>query len=426
MLHSVRISGGKAKLCSRYVKTYKYKQEGSRGYPFFVSPFSSFNGHLATVVRCAIVVARVITGYYNPILEGFGTANTNLAFFCGSIFALCESDLPYEIRVTPDGEVTTLRRRDFCTAAPFPRMTAHPKTDPATGEVFAFRCDIFPPFLTFFKIDSKGIKGRDLPIFSIKRTPCIHDFAITKRFIVFQDIQIDVRPIEMIMKGITPVVYDRRKTPRIGILRRDAEDETRLCWIDAPGLNMLHVINAWEEDCGDKLVIVAPNLVSIECGLSSLNLVYSIIEKIILDVKEKKVVSRQQLCNMNVEFGVINQTYIGKTNKYVYAAVIDEIPKATGVVKLDLSAGCEVGRRMYGEGCYGGEPYFVAREPHNPAAAEDDGYVIVYVQDENKEESWFLVMNAKSTTLDIVAKVRLPGRVPYGFHGLFVAQNDLN
>lgn len=312
MLHSLRISGGKAKLCSRYVKTYKYIQEGDKGYAFFESPFSSFNGQLATIVRCALAVAKVISGYYNPVLQGFGTANTSVAFFCGSIFALCESDLPYQIRVTSDGDVITLSRRDFGA-----RMTAHPKTDSVTGEVFAFRCDIFSPFLTFFKIDSEGIKGEDLGIFSIKRTPCIHDFALTERFIVFQDIQIEVRPMEMIMKGRTPVVYDHRKTPRIGVLRRDAEDDTRLMWIDAPGLNMLHLINAWEEDCGDKLVIVAPNFVSIDCGFNSVNLIYSIIEKITVNVKEKKLVSRHQLCNVNMEFGVINRAYTGKKNRCV-------------------------------------------------------------------------------------------------------------
>lgn len=115
----------------------------------------------------------------------------------------------------------------------------------------------------------------------------------------------------------------------------------------------------------------------------------------------------------------------------MYAAVIaDEMPKAAGVVKLDLSiaaaAGggdCTVARRVYGAGCYGGETYFVARDI--PAEEEDDGYLVTYVHDENTMESWFWVMDAKSPALDIVARVRLPGRVPYGFHGLFVSQSQL-
>ncbi|KAH0850455.1 hypothetical protein Bca4012_007345 [Brassica carinata] len=81
---------------------------------------------------------------------------------------------------------------------------------------------------------------------------------------------------------------------------------------------------------------------------------------------------------------------------------------------------------MYDPGCYGGEPFFVARDPGDQEAEEDDGYVVTYVHDEVAGESKFLVMDAKSPELEIVAAVRLPRRVPYGFHGLFVKESDIN
>ena len=56
---------------------------------------------------------------------------------------------------------------------------------------------------------------------------------------------------------------------------------------------------------------------------------------------------------------------------------------------------------MFGDGCYGGEPFFVARESKNPDAEEDDGYVVRYVHDEKKGESKFLVMDAKSPELEV-------------------------
>ncbi|KAL0297444.1 UNVERIFIED_CONTAM: putative carotenoid cleavage dioxygenase 4, chloroplastic [Sesamum radiatum] len=74
MLHMIRISRGEATFCSRYVKTYKQ---------------------------------------FNPIRHGFGVANTSLALFAGHLFALCESDIPYEIKVTPDGDIVTIGRHDF-------------------------------------------------------------------------------------------------------------------------------------------------------------------------------------------------------------------------------------------------------------------------------------------------------------------------
>lgn len=115
----------------------------------------------------------------------------------------------------------------------------------------------------------------------------------------------------------------------------------------------------------------------------------------------------------------------------MYGAIGDPMPKISGIVKLDVSASygdrhdCTVASRLFGPGCFGGEPFFVAREPNNPNADEDDGYLVTYLHNENNGESRFLVMDAKSPELDIVAAVRLPGRVPYGFHGLFVRENDL-
>ncbi|KAK1563577.1 hypothetical protein Q3G72_029441 [Acer saccharum] len=131
-----------------------------------------------------------------------------------------------------------------------------------------------------------------------------------------------------------------------------------------------------------------------------------------------------------LDFGVINQGYVGKKNKYVYAAVGDPLPKISGVVKLDVSKGerqeCIVATRLYGGACYGGEPIFVPKQPDNPEADEDDGYVVSFVHDEKCVESRFLVVDAKSAHLDIVAAVKLPRWVPYGFHGLFVRKNELD
>ncbi|KAF3781287.1 hypothetical protein EJ110_NYTH28579 [Nymphaea thermarum] len=68
------------------------------------------------------------------------------------------------------------------------------------------------------------------------------------------------------------------------------------------------------------------------------------------------------------------------------------------------------------------EPFFVAKQE---AADEDDGYVLTYTHDEGSGESRFVVMDAKSPTLDVMATVKLLQRVPYGFHGLFLSEKDL-
>ncbi|CAN6579117.1 unnamed protein product [Malus baccata var. baccata] len=360
MLHSAKISQGRATLCSRYVKTYKYTTERKTGYPFFPSIFSSFNGLLASTMRAGLFASQIITGQLNPA-NGFGV------------------DLPYAVSLTSNGDIQTLGRCDFNEKLSV-SMTAHPKIDPETGETFAFRFSAVRPFLTYFHFDADGTKHPDVPIFSMRRPSIIHDFAITKKYAVFVDIQITLDPIKVITTGGSPVVFYPSKVPRIGVLPRYAVDESEIRWFDV-----------------------------------RINLKTGIVMRLPISIR-------------NVELG----------NKFVYGSVAEEsmlpdydsIPKCAELVKLDLDVssnrdGRTVASRMYGPNCYGGEPFFVAREPENPNAEEDDGYLVSFVHDEKTGESRFLVMDAKSPQLDIVAVLKLPRRVPYGFHGLFVKEKDL-
>ncbi|CAA0838278.1 Probable carotenoid cleavage dioxygenase 4-chloroplastic [Striga hermonthica] len=177
------------------------------------------------------------------------------------------------------------------------------------------------------------------------------------------------------------------------------------------------------------VVMVASNIGSEESILEIADSPRMTLEKVRIGVGERTV-ERRALSGEFLDFAVINPAYAGKKNRYVYAAIIG-VKALVGMVKLDLTLAdesgrdCTVARRLYGPGCSGGEPFFVPREPDNPTAEEDDGYVITYAHDENTQESKFLVMDAKSPTLDLVAVVKLPQRVPNGIHGLFVSEKDL-
>ncbi|XP_004512437.1 probable carotenoid cleavage dioxygenase 4, chloroplastic [Cicer arietinum] len=419
MLHAVKISNGKATLSSRYVKTYKYKIENQAGYPLIPNFFSGFNTLIATAARGSITAARVLTGQFNPS-NGIGTANTSLARFGNRLFALGESDLPYEIKLTSNGDIQTLGRYDF-NGKLLMSMTAHPKIDADTGECFAFRYGLVPPFLTYFRFDSNGVKIPDVPVFSMTKPTFLHDFAITKKYAVFGDIQIGMNLLEMFFGG-SPIGSDPSKISRIGILPRYANDESKMKWLDVPGFNNLHAINAWDEEDGKTVTLIAPNILSVEHTMERLELIHMVVEKVSINI-ETGIVTRKPLSKRNLDLGVINNEYIGKRNRYVYAAVGNPTPKFAGVVKIDVLMGEEVGCRMYGEGCYGGEPFFVGRE--EGSGDEDDGYLVSYIHDEKKGESRFIVMDAKTAELEIVAEVKLPRRVPYGFHGLFVKESDL-
>ena len=58
--------------------------------------------------------------------------------------------------------------------------------------------------------------------------------------------------------------------------------------------------------------------------------------------------------------------------------------------------------------------------PKHAAAGEDDGYLMTLVYDPAKNGSEFVILDAQNVDREPVARVLMPHRVPYGFHGNWV------
>ncbi|KAH8176932.1 retinal pigment epithelial membrane protein [Sarocladium implicatum] len=83
------------------------------------------------------------------------------------------------------------------------------------------------------------------------------------------------------------------------------------------------------------------------------------------------------------------------------------------------------------KGYYAQEPRFV---PRNNAKDEDDGWLLTYVFDESQlDESGHCISDARSELWivdakgmkDVVAKIKLPQRVPYGLHGCWFSEDEV-
>ena len=93
------------------------------------------------------------------------------------------------------------------------------------------------------------------------------------------------------------------------------------------------------------------------------------------------------------------------------------MPLFTAVRRFDLDRGTAV-LRDYGVGNGVAEPLFV---PRSSTSAEDDGYLIVLVYQQVSNTSEFHILDSRDITAEPIARVLLPHRVPYGFHGNWVA-----
>ena len=68
-------------------------------------------------------------------------------------------------------------------------------------------------------------------------------------------------------------------------------------------------------------------------------------------------------------------------------------------------------------GCSPGEGVFV---PASEGAGEDEGWLICTLFDGGRVASELVILDASSFESPAVARIALPQRVPYGFHGNWI------
>jgi carotenoid cleavage dioxygenase len=126
-------------------------------------------------------------------------------------------------------------------------------------------------------------------------------------------------------------------------------------------------------------------------------------------------VSEERIDARGLEFPRCHPALNGRPYRYGYtvATTGDTFP---AIYKHDLTTGRSVQHDL-GPGRHAGEPYFV---PRNGARDEDDGYLLSYVYDQARSASELAILDARDPGRDPLARVLLPARVPYGFHGAWV------
>ena len=87
-----------------------------------------------------------------------------------------------------------------------------------------------------------------------------------------------------------------------------------------------------------------------------------------------------------------------------------------GVVKYDTEKNSSK-THWYGDGKFGSESPFI---PSENGTEEDDGYIISFVTDERDGTSEAIILDAKNIDKAPLARIKMPQRVPLGFHACWV------
>ena len=338
------------------------------------------------------------------------TANTSVIRHAGRILALVESGLPHQV----SAELDTLGPCDFggrLTTA----MTAHPKEDPATGELHFFGYGAVPPFLTYHRATAAGelAESREIPV---PGPTMMHDFAITDRHVVWLDLPVtfDAR---LLGRGM-PYRWDDGYGARIGVMPQRGTGAVR--WLEVEPGYVFHVGNA-REDAAGRIVLDAVRYdrdafagtwgrIGGQAGDAPAG-TGPRLYRWVLDPATGRV-SEGGLDDRDIEFPTLNEGLVGRASRYRYAVHRD------GIVKYDLASGT-VRRHSAGAGQAPGEAVFVpAADGNGGGDGEDAGWLLTIVSDRAGTGSDLVVLDAAD--LAPVASVRLPRRVPAGFHGTWL------
>jgi carotenoid cleavage dioxygenase len=348
------------------------------------------------------------------------TSNTAIVAHAGRLLSLAEYGLPYE--VTP--ELETVGRHDFGGRMTSP-MTAHPKLDPSTGEMFVIGDSPLSEHLHYYVIGPDGSVVRSELIPS---GPSLkHDWAMTENHVLFFDLPV-VFDLDHLAASGFPYRWSDEHRARIGVMpKTGGADDVR--WFDIDPCYFVHAANAFEQS--GTIVLDAPRFEYFmrEPDPDVLRQdVRPTLHRWTLDLADGRACD-QQLGERQFEFPQVSPDRAGRPYDFGYGVLADDGAEGSGIrgqfgslVKWSISQGSEQVHPL-DQGHVAAEGLFV---PARDGNAEDEGWVLSYVYDPSRDASDLYIIDATDFTAQPQAVVHLPARVPLGFHGCWMPAEEIS
>ena len=383
-----------------------------------------------------------------PHTGGFDFAsNTNVIGHAGKTFAIAETGArPYELTE----ELESVGPSDFCGTL-FGGYTAHPKRDPVTGELHAVSYNPMRGNIVQYTVTGVDGKVRRTVNIRLKAQTMMHDFSLTEKYVVLYDLPVALdfggslhsRPAKAVAALLTRLV-ERHAAPdyvlrtamrrsergrasqglgtmpyrwaperqaRVGVMPREGT-AADIRWFEVQPCYVFHPLNAYDDVVRHSSVFDSGH--GLVPGTQSL-------DRWTVDLATGRV-TEERIDDTVQEFPRLDERLVGKRHRYGYA--VGYTPGTSGIsapnsiLKHDLTAG-STQCADFGIGHEPGEFVFV---PSAPDAAEDDGVAMGFVYNRSTDRSDLVLLDGQ--TLETVASVHLPARVPHGFHGNWVPNGD--
>lgn len=338
--------------------------------------------------------------------EGMDFApNTNVIAHAGRTLAIVEGGaLPYELSY----ELDTVGATDFDGTLPG-GYTAHPKRDPATGELHAI--SYFWGWgnkVRYSITDINGHVRRSVDL-EVGGPVSIHDLSITERHAVIYDLPV-LFSLDALREGFGfPYRWDPAHQSRVGLIDKGGPSAD-VQWFDTDPCYVFHAVNAYDHDDGGVVLDVIRHDTVFAADKAGPGDAPPRLERWTID-PTAGALKQEQLDDRPQEFPRVDERLVGRPHRYAYTSAAQD--DVTAIVKHDLTKRTSQARTI-GIGSGPSEPVFV---PRHDTADEDDGWILCLSHDSARDATDLLILNAKDIEGEPEAIVHLPARVPVGFHG---------
>jgi carotenoid cleavage oxygenase len=387
-----------------------------------------------------------------PHTSGFDfAANTNIIGHAGKTYAIAESGVrPYELT----DELETVGPSDFCGTL-FGGYAAHPHHDPVTGELHAVSYSPMQGNIVRYTVTGVDGKIRRTVDIRLDAQTMMHDFSLTEKYIVLYDLPVALdlgaslrnRPARAVARLLTrfaerhaapdyflrvamrgsergappkgmPYRWAPERQARVGVLPREGTAKD-IRWFEVQPCYVFHPLNAYDISSpeGDRIVLDVVRHPSVFTTGHSLVPETRSLDRWTVDLTTGKVIE-ERLDDTSQEFPRVDERLVSRRHRYGYA--VGYSPGSSGISAPDAILRHDVETRStravtFGAGREPGEFVFV---PSAPDAAEDDGVAMGFVYNRSTDRSDLVLLDGQ--TLETVATVHLPARVPHGLHGNWV------
>lgn len=429
MLHQVQVSEGTASYSNTYIRTPRFEANAASELERYPEFGDLAGGGKAGLLKLILDKLRQRAGLVPSFSDCENNSSTTaIQTHAGKLYCLQETGFPFALNLRFDGHQLILDGHgafeNFAGALQVP-FTAHPKIDPSNGDWYTFSTELSTGKIHHSILSEGMLKNHSALFAATPAMAFLHDYYLTENFVVFPDVSMRFSGKELMGEHRSPFYFDPDYKMRFGVIKRDHQPGDDIQWFstDQAG-HIWHTINAWEETDADgsvRIVLFAPVFRSYpsDVPIHSPQEPHAYLHRYTLNLSTGEVDEQRQLLDHFYERPSFNTEYLGKKTRFAY--LLDEQASGgimgKGVLKYDLLEEREAGYFDYGD-YYGGEALFV---PKQTAEAEDDGYLVDLLMSET--EAYLVIIDAR--TMQELAKLHLPQRVPYGVHACWISEDKL-